>query len=114
VQAWGRRMRAALLREQQRRAAERAARASRYPSNPVLRLITPQETCRNLDVYPVKLTQDAILIDVEGAANTRFQARARARRALRAACALTPARRMPALQGRAVLAGTHQSTKDAK
>lgn len=29
----------------------------RYPTNPVLRAITPKDTVRNLDVYPVKLTQ---------------------------------------------------------
>jgi len=107
----------------QRRAAEQAARAGRYPSNPVLRLITPQETCRNLDVYPVKLTQDAILIDVEGAANTRFQARARALgmrcpacnalHVLRALCAFSRQQRMPALQGRAVLAGTSYGAKQS-
>lgn len=28
---------------------------------------------RNLDVYPVKLTQDAILVDVSGAATTKFK-----------------------------------------
>ncbi|BDA44892.1 hypothetical protein COCOBI_06-3700 [Coccomyxa sp. Obi] len=44
-----------------------------YPTNPVLRLITPQDTVRNLDVYPVKLTQDAILVDVSGAATTKFK-----------------------------------------
>ncbi|KAK9831970.1 hypothetical protein WJX81_004286 [Elliptochloris bilobata] len=44
-----------------------------YPGNPVLRLITPQETCRKLDVFPVKLTQDAICIDVSGASTTKFQ-----------------------------------------
>ncbi|EIE21650.1 hypothetical protein COCSUDRAFT_30146 [Coccomyxa subellipsoidea C-169] len=44
-----------------------------YPTNPVLRLVTPQDTVRNLDVYPVKLTQDAILVDVSGAATTKFK-----------------------------------------
>jgi nitrite reductase/ring-hydroxylating ferredoxin subunit len=28
-----------------------------YPNNPVLRALTPSNTCRNMDVYPVKLTQ---------------------------------------------------------
>jgi nitrite reductase/ring-hydroxylating ferredoxin subunit len=28
-----------------------------YPNNPVLRALTPQNTCRNMDVYQVKLTQ---------------------------------------------------------
>ena len=28
-----------------------------YPNNPVLRALTPQDTCRNLQIYPVKLTQ---------------------------------------------------------
>ena len=44
--------------------------AFRYPNNPVLRFITPKDTCRKLDIYPVKLTQDAISIDVSGAALT--------------------------------------------
>jgi len=35
-----------------------------YPSNFVLRTLTPQSTCRNLRTYPVRLEQDAILIDV--------------------------------------------------
>ena len=29
----------------------------RYPTNPVLRAITPKDTARALDVFPVKLTQ---------------------------------------------------------
>jgi len=29
----------------------------RYPNNPVLRILTPRDTCRNLAIYPVKLTQ---------------------------------------------------------
>lgn len=28
-----------------------------YPGNPVLRALTPKDTCRPMDVYPVKLTQ---------------------------------------------------------
>ena len=28
-----------------------------YPNNPILRALTPQATCRNLQIYPVKLTQ---------------------------------------------------------
>lgn len=28
-----------------------------YPTNPVLRMLTPQDTCRNLEIYPVRLTQ---------------------------------------------------------
>lgn len=28
-----------------------------YPNNPVLRMLTPQDTCRKLQIYPVKLTQ---------------------------------------------------------
>ena len=82
----------------------------------MLRLITPQETCRNLDVYPVRLTQDAILIDVEGAANTRFQARARAG-ARRRVCALSARSHAcaarAAVQGRAVLADSDQGAKHA-
>ena len=33
-----------------------------YPTNVVLRSIIPQDTCRNLEVYPVKITKDAIYI----------------------------------------------------
>lgn len=36
----------------------------RYPKNPVLRLLTPQDTARNMIVYPVKLESDAILVNV--------------------------------------------------
>ena len=46
-------------------------RRCRYPNNFVLRLLTPQDTCRPLDIYPVKLTQDAIYIDVGAAASSR-------------------------------------------
>lgn len=42
-----------------------------YPNNVVLRLLTPQDTCRPLDIYPVKLTQDAIYVDVGAAASSR-------------------------------------------
>lgn len=65
----------------------RYAGRARYPSNPVLRLITPQETCRKLDVYPVKLTQDAICVNVTQAASTRFQARSPAGSLHGTACA---------------------------
>lgn len=41
-----------------------------YPNNGLLRAITPQRLCRNLDVFPVKLTRDAISVDVTGAATT--------------------------------------------
>mmetsp|Transcript_15848 Transcript_15848/g.45361 ORF Transcript_15848/g.45361 Transcript_15848/m.45361 type:complete len:250 (+) Transcript_15848:91-840(+) len=43
-----------------------------YPNNPVLRMLTPQDTCRKLEIYPVKLEQDAISVDVSGSvkANT--------------------------------------------
>lgn len=34
------------------------------PTNPVMRVLTPQSTCRKMDVFPVKLTQQAILVDV--------------------------------------------------
>lgn len=37
-----------------------------YPNNPVLRMLTPQNTCRSLEVYPVKLTQELIEVDVSG------------------------------------------------
>ncbi len=32
----------------------------RYPNNPVLKILTPRDTCRNLQIYPVKLTQVSI------------------------------------------------------
>ena len=32
-----------------------------YPNNPVLRMLTPQDTCRKLQIYPVKLTQVSAL-----------------------------------------------------
>uniref|UniRef100_A0A061QX41 Rieske n=1 Tax=Tetraselmis sp. GSL018 TaxID=582737 RepID=A0A061QX41_9CHLO len=35
-----------------------------YPNNPALRMLTPSFTCRPMEVYPVKLTQDAIMVDV--------------------------------------------------
>jgi len=34
-----------------------------YPDNPVLRAITPQDTIRPLEVFPVKVTEDSILVD---------------------------------------------------
>lgn len=37
-----------------------------YPGNIVLRALTPASTCRPLEVYPVKLTQDALMVDVSG------------------------------------------------
>lgn len=39
-----------------------------YPNNPVLRMLTPASTCRPLEIYPVKLSQDTIAVDVSGAA----------------------------------------------
>ncbi|GLI65372.1 hypothetical protein VaNZ11_008923 [Volvox africanus] len=36
-----------------------------YPQNPVLRVLTPAAYCRPMEIYPVKLTQEAILVDVE-------------------------------------------------
>ena len=44
----------------------------RYPNNPVLKVLTPQSTCRNLDIFPVKLTQEAISVDVSGVSDTAF------------------------------------------
>lgn len=35
-----------------------------YPNNPVLRAITPQDTCRPMEIYPVKLTQQAICVNI--------------------------------------------------
>ncbi|KAI8108933.1 hypothetical protein M9435_005350 [Picochlorum sp. BPE23] len=37
-----------------------------YPNNPVLRALTPSSTCRRMEIYPVKLSQDAISVDVSG------------------------------------------------
>ena len=34
-----------------------------YPNNPVLRAITPQDTCRPMEVFPVKVTAEAICVD---------------------------------------------------
>ncbi len=39
---------------------------ARYPNNPVLRLLTPSDTCRPLEIYPVHLGQDAISVNVSG------------------------------------------------
>lgn len=36
----------------------------------MLRAITPQSTCRKLDVFPVKVTQEAISVDVGSASVT--------------------------------------------
>lgn len=38
-----------------------------YPNNAVLRMLTPVSTCRPLEIYPVRLTQEAICVDVSGA-----------------------------------------------
>ncbi|KAG2431527.1 hypothetical protein HXX76_009541 [Chlamydomonas incerta] len=35
-----------------------------YPNNPVLRTLTPATFCRPLEIYPVKLAQEAIYVDV--------------------------------------------------
>ncbi|PNW79329.1 hypothetical protein CHLRE_09g411200v5 [Chlamydomonas reinhardtii] len=35
-----------------------------YPNNPVLRTLTPSQFCRPLEIYPVKLAQEAIYVDV--------------------------------------------------
>lgn len=35
-----------------------------YPNNPFLRALTPQDTCRPMAMYPVKLTQQAISVDI--------------------------------------------------
>eukprot|EP00240_Pyramimonas_obovata_P016134 CAMPEP_0118931932 /NCGR_PEP_ID=MMETSP1169-20130426/8719_1 /TAXON_ID=36882 /ORGANISM="Pyramimonas obovata, Strain CCMP722" /LENGTH=300 /DNA_ID=CAMNT_0006874509 /DNA_START=65 /DNA_END=967 /DNA_ORIENTATION=+ len=34
-----------------------------YPNNPVLRAVTPQDTCRPLEVFPVKIDGDTIYVD---------------------------------------------------
>jgi hypothetical protein len=46
---------------------------TRYPNNPVLRALTPSSTCRRLEIYPVKITQDAVSVDIS---NARLGARA--------------------------------------
>jgi len=38
-----------------------------YPNNSVLRALTPQSTCPNMEIFPVKLSQEAIYVDVSGA-----------------------------------------------
>ncbi|KAF5827672.1 rieske [2Fe-2S] protein [Dunaliella salina] len=38
-----------------------------YPNNTVLRALTPQSTCPNMEIFPVKLAQEAIYVDVSGA-----------------------------------------------
>lgn len=43
-----------------------------YPNNAVLRLLTPSNTCRPLEIYPVKLTQEAIAIDISNASMAGF------------------------------------------
>jgi nitrite reductase/ring-hydroxylating ferredoxin subunit len=45
-----------------------------YPNNPVLKLLTPQDTCRKMEIYPVKLEQDAISVDVSGSVQARENA----------------------------------------
>ena len=34
-----------------------------YPTNPILRALTPRDTCRPLDIFPVRVTQEAISVD---------------------------------------------------
>mmetsp|Transcript_34655 Transcript_34655/g.48041 ORF Transcript_34655/g.48041 Transcript_34655/m.48041 type:complete len:302 (+) Transcript_34655:81-986(+) len=34
-----------------------------YPDNVVLRALTPQDTCRPMEVFPVKVTAEAIMVD---------------------------------------------------
>eukprot|EP00877_Chromochloris_zofingiensis_P005134 jgi/Chrzof1/14621/Cz09g09230.t1_TEF5 len=38
-----------------------------YPNNPVLRALQTADLCRPMDVYPIKLTQEAIYVDVGSA-----------------------------------------------
>ena len=45
-----------------------------YPNNPVLRMLTPSSTCRKMEIYPVKLEQDAISVDVSGSVQTNSSA----------------------------------------
>jgi nitrite reductase/ring-hydroxylating ferredoxin subunit len=39
-----------------------------YPGNPVLAALTPRATCRPLSIFPIKLQQDAIYVDVSSVA----------------------------------------------
>lgn len=36
-----------------------------YPNNPVLRAVTPQDTCRPMEVFPVKIDGDTIYVDIQ-------------------------------------------------
>lgn len=36
-----------------------------YPDNPVLRQLTPQETCRPMEVFPVEMRADGIYVDAK-------------------------------------------------
>lgn len=38
-----------------------------YPNNPVLRALTPTNTCRRLEIYPLKISQDAVYVDTSNA-----------------------------------------------
>ncbi|GBF97535.1 hypothetical protein Rsub_10458 [Raphidocelis subcapitata] len=38
-----------------------------YPNNPVLRALTPSNTCRLLEIYPVKITGEALYVDTSAA-----------------------------------------------
>ena len=40
-----------------------------YPSNPILAALTPRDTVRNLRIYPLKYTQDAIQVDASKLGN---------------------------------------------
>lgn len=40
-----------------------------YPTNPILRAITPKDSCRALDIFPVKVTQEAISVDASGSSS---------------------------------------------
>ena len=41
-----------------------------YPTNPILRALTPRDTCRALDIFPVRMTQEAISVDASGSASS--------------------------------------------
>ena len=40
-------------------------------------MLTPSDTCRPLDIYPVKMTQEAIQVDIADASTTRSYASTR-------------------------------------
>jgi nitrite reductase/ring-hydroxylating ferredoxin subunit len=77
-----------------------------YPDNPVLRALTPIDTCRPMEVFPVRVDGDTVAIDFEGS-NLRAGATdgcaRRARAAARRAAARWAGRPAPASPAKALL-----------